>query len=114
MSAFVLLGLGLAAVLFAFVGRTVQIVAGKRYRVKSKLRGADLNLIERGLAEFGATDVALELGELERAGDEVISYTVTARRTKAVRLGVDKFTFDEDPATPGETFLVIDELEEAA
>jgi hypothetical protein len=107
MKAFLLLGLGLAAVLFVGIGKTVQIVAGKRYRVTSRLRGeTNLSLIERGLAEFGATDVAV--------GDDVVIYTVNAKRTKSLRLGVDAFTF-EDPQAPGVVVrLVVDEVEDAA
>lgn len=107
MKALLLVGLGLLALLGFAVGKTVEIVAGKRYRVTSKLRGErNLALVESGLAEFGATDLAV--------GEDVVSYTVTAKRTKSLRLGVDKFTF-EDPKEPGEVVhLVVDAVEEAA
>lgn len=95
---------GLAFVVFR--GGTFDIVSGKRYRVRSNLRGErNLELIDAGLAELGATDVTVEGGS--------VTYTITAKKTKTIRLGVDAVTL-EDPKVPGVVVrLVVDEMEDA-
>lgn len=100
-----LLASAVGVALIHFTNREVRVVAGKRYRVKSKLRGErNLALIESGLAELGATNLVLEA--------DVVSFTKSASRTENIRLGVDAFVF-EDPKEPGEVVrLVVDEVEE--
>lgn len=101
---FAILG-GLAAGLFFIAkGGDVSITVGKKYRVTSLLRGADPDLIRRCLNEFGAENIQFTT-------DRVI-YTVTATRTKTLKLGVDKFGC-ADPSTQKVSDLFIDNLQDA-
>lgn len=98
---FLFLG-GLAVGLFFLAKSGFNIVVGKRYRVTSLLRGADTAIVDAGLKGFGAEDILFTT-------DRVI-YTITATRTKTIKLGVDKFTFNDTSMT---VYLIVDAVQDA-